>query len=140
MRAVGVVDAGEGVQQGLEPGEGGGLVRLGAEPVLHRLLEAFDLALGQGVVRLAVFLLDAEAAQFVLEGVAAASSAREAGGEDHAVVGEGGGRDAVLRAGGAEGQQDGGPGDPDMGGDGQGVAGVVVEPGQDLGVRPPASG
>ena len=32
----------------------------------------------------------------------------------------------------AEGQQDGGPGDPGVGGDGQGVAGVVVEPGQDL--------
>ena len=30
MRALGVVDAGEGVQQGLEAGEGVGLVRLGA--------------------------------------------------------------------------------------------------------------
>ena len=136
MRPAGVVDAGEGVQQGLELGEGGGLVRLGAEPVLHGLLEALDLALGLGVVRLAVLLLDAEAAQLVLEGVAAAFAAGQAGGEDHAVVGQGGGRDAVLRAGGAEGLQDGGAGDPGVGGDGQGVAGVVVEPGQDLGIGP----
>jgi hypothetical protein len=33
----------------------------------------------------------------------------------------------------AEGQQDGGAGDAGVGGDGQGVAGVIVEPGQDLG-------
>jgi hypothetical protein len=42
----------------------------------------------------------------------------------------------VLRAGGAEGLQDGGAGDPGVGGDGQGAAGVVAEPGQDLGVGP----
>ena len=42
----------------------------------------------------------------------------------------------MLRAGGAEGLQDGGAGDPGVGGDGQGVAGVVVEPGQDLGIGP----
>ena len=35
----------------------------------------------------------------------------------------------------AEGHQHDRPGDPGMGGDGQGVAGVVIEPGQDLGVR-----
>ena len=69
----------------------------------------------------------------MLEGVAAAFAAREAGGEGHAVAGEGGGRNAVLRAGGAEGQQGGGTGDPAVGGDRQGAAGVVVEPGQDLG-------
>ena len=114
--------------------EGGGLVRLGAEPVFHRLLEPLDLALGLGVVRLAVLLLDAEAAQLVLEGVAAAAAAGQAGGEDHAVVGQGGGRNAVLLAGGAEGQQDGGAGDPVVRGQRERVAGVVVEPGQDLGV------
>jgi hypothetical protein len=37
-----------------------------------------------------------QAAQFVFQGVAAAAAAGEAGGEDHAVVGEGGGRDAVT--------------------------------------------
>ena len=77
MRTVLVVDGGEGVQQGLEPGKGQGLGWLGAEPVLHRLLEPLDLALGLGVVRLAVFLPDAETAQLVLEAVAAASAAGE---------------------------------------------------------------
>jgi hypothetical protein len=91
-------------------------VRLGAEPVLHRLLEALGFSLGLGVVRLSVLLLDAEAAQLVLEAVAAASAAGQAGGEDHA-VGQGGGGDAVLAAGGAEGQQDGWAGDPVVGGD-----------------------
>jgi hypothetical protein len=134
-RALGVADAGEGVQQGLEAGEGVGLVRLGAEPVLHGLLESFSFPLGLGVVGLAVFLGDAEAAQLVLEGVAAALAAGQAGGEDHAVVGQGRGRDAVRPARCAEGQQDDRPGDPGMGGDGQGVAGVVIEPGEDLGVR-----
>ena len=118
----------------LELGEGGGLAGLGPEPVLHGLLESFDFPLGLGVVRLAVLLLDPEAAQFVLEGVAAAAAAGQAGGEDHAVVGQGGGRDAVLLAGSPEGQQDGGAGDPVVRGQGERVAGVIVEPGQDLGV------
>jgi hypothetical protein len=39
---LGVVDAGEGVEQGLELGEGGGLSGLGAEPILHGLLEALS--------------------------------------------------------------------------------------------------
>ena len=82
MRALGAGDAGEGVQQGLELGEGGGLGRLGVEPVLHGLLEALRFALGLGVVRLAVLLGDPEAAQLVLQGVAAALAAGQAGGED----------------------------------------------------------
>jgi hypothetical protein len=56
-----------------------------------------------------ILLPDAEAAQLVLEGVAAASAACEAGGEDHAVIGQGRSGDAVLGAGGAEGLQDAGP-------------------------------
>ena len=75
-----------------------GLVGLGAEPVLQGLLEPFDLAAGGGVVRAGVLLHDAEAAQFVLEAVASAAAAGEAGGEDHAVVGQRGGGDAVLAA------------------------------------------
>ena len=89
MRAPGVAGAGEGVEQGLKVREGGGLARLGAEPVLHGLLEPLGLALGLGVVRLAVLLGDAESAQLVLQGVAAAPAACEAGGEDHAAVGQG---------------------------------------------------
>jgi hypothetical protein len=69
----------------------------------------------------------------VLEGVAAAFAAGQPGGEDHAVAGEGGGRDAVLRACSTECLQHGGPGGPVAGGDGQDVAGVVAGPGQDLG-------
>jgi hypothetical protein len=70
-----VVVAGEGVQEGLEGGEISGLGGLGAQPLLQCLLEPFHLALGLGVVRLAVLLLDAQAAQLVLEGVAAATAA-----------------------------------------------------------------
>jgi hypothetical protein len=38
--------------------------------------------------------------------------------------------------GGAEGGADDGAGDTGVGGDGQGIAGAVVQPGQDLGVGP----
>jgi hypothetical protein len=94
VRALLVVDDCEGAEQGLKVGECGGLVWLGAEPVLHGLLERLDFPLGLGVVRLAVLLPDAETAQLVLEAVAAAAPAGQAGGEDHAVVGQGRGRDA----------------------------------------------
>jgi hypothetical protein len=67
-----------------------------------------------------------QAAQFVFQGVAAAAAAGEAGGEDHAVVGEGGGRDAVSGDGLAEGITDDGAGDAGPGADVQGVAGVVA--------------
>src|ERR1700721_2552151 len=77
------------------------------------------------------------AGKIYLEGVTAAG---EAGGEDHAIVGQGGGRGAVLLTGGAEGEEDGGPGDPGVGGERERVAGVVVEPGQDLGIGPSARG
>ena len=63
VRPAAVVDGGEGVEQGLELGEGGGLGGLGAEPVLEGLLEPLDFALGLRVVRLAVLLRDAQAAQ-----------------------------------------------------------------------------
>jgi hypothetical protein len=72
---------------GLELGEGGGLGVLGAEPVLEDLLEPFGFALSLGWA--CRFLGDAEAAQFVLEGVAAAPAAGLPGGEHHPVVGQG---------------------------------------------------
>jgi len=56
-----VVLDGEGVQQGLELDDGGGLGRLGAEPFFHGLLEPFDLALGLGVPGPPVLLVHAEA-------------------------------------------------------------------------------
>jgi hypothetical protein len=61
------------------------LIRLGAEPVLEGLLEPLYLSLGLGMVRLSVLLPDPEAAQFRLEGVAAALPARQPGGENQTV-------------------------------------------------------
>ena len=84
-----------------------------------------------------VLLDDVEAGEFGLEavaGVVAVVAAGEAGGVDHSVVGQGGGGNAVLSACLAEGVDDVGAGDAEVRGDGQGVAGVVVEPGQDLDV------
>ena len=89
VRPLVVVDGGEGVQEGLELGEGGWLGGLGGEPGLEGLPEAFDLALGLRVGGPAVLLLDAEAAQFGFEAVAAAAPARESGGEHQPVVGQG---------------------------------------------------
>ena len=82
------------------------------------------------------FWVIAEAAQLGLEAVAAAAAAGQAGGEHHAVVGQGRRRWPVPVDGGAEGVDDDRAGDPEVGGERQGVAGVVVEPGQDLGCRP----
>jgi hypothetical protein len=95
---------------------------------------AFDLAAGGGVVGSGVLLADAEAAQFGFEAVAASAAAGEAGGEHHAVVRERGGGWLVVLHGVTEGLDDDGAGDRGVGGDRQGVAGVVVEEGEDLGV------
>ena len=112
---------------------------LGGEPVLEGLPEPLDLALGLRVARLAVLLLDAEAAQFVLEAVAAAAAAGESGGEHQPVVRQGGGRDPVLSDRGAELRDDGGAADAAVRGDAQQVAGMVIEPGQDpVSARRPA--
>jgi hypothetical protein len=82
VRPLVVVVGGEGVQGSLELGEGGGLAGLGGEPFLQGLPEPLGLPLGLGVVRLAVFLPDFQAAQLVLQAVAAAG---EPGGIDRAV-------------------------------------------------------
>ena len=76
-----VVDVGEGVELGLQLGDGGG-GWLGGEPAFLGLVEAFDLALGLGMAGVAVLLGDAEAGQQVFEAVAAAG---EAGGVDRPV-------------------------------------------------------
>ena len=64
------------------------LAGLGAEPSFQRLLEAFDLAAGGGMVRAGVLLHDVALAQFGLECGAAATAAGEADGVDQAVVGQ----------------------------------------------------
>jgi hypothetical protein len=67
-----VVFVDEAVEEGLEFGQGGGLVGLGSEPVLHGLLEAFDFAAGGGVVGSAVLLGHVPVAELLFESVAAA--------------------------------------------------------------------
>jgi hypothetical protein len=131
MGALVVVVGGEGVELGLEGGEVVGGVT-GGQPLLQGELEAFDLALGLGVAGPSVFLGDVEAGQFGLEAVAAAFPAGEAGGVDQAVVGEGGGGDAVGGAGGPEGAKDDPAGGDRAGGQVEGVAGVVIDPRDDL--------
>ena len=66
---------------------------------LEGLVEAFDFAAGGRVVRSRVLLDDTEAVEEVFEAVAAALAAGQAGGEDHPVVGQRGGRDTVVFAG-----------------------------------------
>jgi hypothetical protein len=73
-------------------------------------------------------------AQFALELVASAFATSQSGGEDHAVVGQGGGRNALGLMGFAERIQDDGSGDAAVRGDRACVAGVVVEPAEDFGV------
>lgn len=58
----------------------GGLVWLGAEPLLHRLLEAFDFARRGGMVRAAVPLNDVKASEFAFECVAAGPAGEPGGG------------------------------------------------------------
>jgi len=87
------------------------------------------------VVGSGVLLADMEAAELGLEAVASALAAGEAGGEDHAVVGQGGCGDAEAVDGLPEGGDDTGPGDAGVGSDAEGVAGAVVEPAEDLDVR-----
>jgi hypothetical protein len=81
----GVVVAGELVEQDLELGEVFGLAGLGGQPFVQGLPEPLDLALGLRVAWAAVLLPDAEAAQLVLQAVAAAAAAGEARGVDETV-------------------------------------------------------
>jgi hypothetical protein len=101
-----VVDV--GVEHSLELAEGGWLVGMNAEPALEGLLEAFDL-----------------------EAVAAAAATGDTGSEDHAVVGQGGRRWLVVDDG-PEHLDHHGAGDGLMGGDRDGVAGVIVQEAEDL--------
>src|SRR4029077_15880283 len=85
-----VVLAAELVEEHLEIGERARLDGLGAEPLLHRLLEALCLAAGGRVGLSGVLLSVVAAAGFGFEGVLASFSAAasEPDGVDHAVVGE----------------------------------------------------
>jgi len=129
-----VVDGHELIQELGELDQVGGLVGLGAQPLLQRLLEPLDLATGGGLVGAAVLLLDVAAAQLGLQGVAAAAAAGKASGEDHPVVGQGRGRRAEAGHRGQEAVAHDRAGHGLVGGHVQGVAAVIVQPGQDLGV------
>lgn len=121
---------GEVVEELLECGDGGGSWS-GAEPFLEGGVEAFDFALGLGVVGGAVFLPDAEVGEEDFEAV---GSAAVSGGEDESVVGQRGLRCAVDGSGGFECCDDDRSGDSGVGGRGDQVAGVVVDPKQDFDV------
>jgi len=132
-----VVLLGEEVEECLEFGDRGRLAGLGAEPLLHRLLEPLGHAAGGGVCGAALLLDDVAPTEFGFEGVLAAlaSVSGQSDGVDHAVVGERGGGDPVPGKGFAEcGDHDRG-GDPPVGVDVEGVAGAVVEPSDDLDLR-----
>ena len=115
-----------GCEERLEFGDGLRLVALGRQPALERLLEPLDFPAGRGVVGPGVLLGDTEAAQLGLQAVAAAFAAGEAGGEDHAVVGQGGCGGAEAVDGIPEGDNDAGPGDAEVGGDAEGEAVLTI--------------
>ncbi len=83
------------------------------------------------MVGAAVLLVDAQDHEFAFETVAAAALP---GREDHSVVGERGGGDAVGVDGGAEPVQDDLAGDRGVNSEINDVAGVVVKEGEDLAV------
>ena len=139
VRPGGVIRAGEGIEQGLQLGEGGGLGLLGGEPFLHRLLEPLDFALGLGMVRLAVLLLHTQAAELVLQAIAATSAAGEPGGEHHPVVGQRRGRRPVGGHRGPERREHDRAGDPAVRGHRQRQPGVVIQPGQHLSCPVPSA-
>ena len=128
-----VVELDEVVEQGLEVGEGLGWGLFG-EPAFEGLLEALYLPAGGGVVGAGVLLADPEGGEDCLEGVAAAAATGEAGGVHHGVVGQHRGGKALLSGCSSEGVHDDGAGDGSVGGNREGVAGVVIEPGEDLAV------
>ena len=136
MRSSVVVLGGEGLDEGVELRDRGGLGRLGAEPFLQGLLEAFGLAAGGGVSWAGVLLGDVAAGEFGFEGVLASLTAvaGQSDGVDHAVVGECGCGDPVPGKGFAECLDHDWGGDPGVRAHLQGVAGAVVEPADDLDV------
>jgi hypothetical protein len=128
VRPLLVVGEPEGIELALELGDRA-CRRLVPEPALQGLVEALDLALGLGMSWGAVLLAHTEVGEQVLEAVPATG---EAGGVDRSVVGERGGGPAVRIAGRAEGGHHVVPGDPPERHAGEQVAGVVVEPADDL--------
>lgn len=131
VRAFGVVPGAELVEHFLQFCDGGWL-RPGGQPVFEGLVEPFDLALGLRVSGLAVLLLDVVGLEEFLEPVAPSFASGQAGGEHQPVIGQGGGRCPVAVDEVLQGRDDVGSGVGHLGGDGQQVAGVVIEEVEDL--------
>ena len=118
----------ERVELALQLGDAGGRWS-GPEPALQGLVEAFGLALGLRVPRGSVLLANTEQREDVFERVATAG---EPGCVDAAVIGQRARRRAVLLHHIKEHGDDVIAGDRLMSGAGEQVAGVVIEPVEDL--------
>lgn len=131
-----VVFVDELLQELLQIGEGGWLVGLCSELFLECLLEPLHLALGLGVVGSAVLLGDPEVVQvgFQCGASTLAAATCEADGVDDAVVGECGCGVVALAGRQVERVCDDLGGDASVGGDVEGVAGMIIDPGDDLDV------
>ena len=134
VRSLGVVDADEAVEEGLELGDGGGLVGLGASQVFRVCWNRSTLPQVVGWLGREFFCMMPRRRSSASKPLRPPLAAGQAGGEHHAVVGQRRRGRPVQGDRGAEGVHHDGAGDAAVGGDRQGVAGVVVEPGQDLGV------
>ena len=98
---------------------------------LRGSVESLDLSLGLGVVRVVVLLPDVQRGEHVLELVACSGVA---GGLDTTVIGQRGRWRAVGIDAAEERVDDVAAGDGSVGGAGEQVAGMVIEPVQDLDV------
>ena len=125
-----VVVVPESVELGLQFGEGGGAGCFG-EPAFEGLVEAFDLALGLGVAGVSRSSGDAERWR---AGIRRRCGRRRIGRCRRGRCRSGWRRGAVLVDGGGEGGDHVVAGDWAVGGAGEQVAGVVVEPVEDLDV------
>ena len=99
VRAVVVVLVDEGVEQGLQFGDGGRLAGWARSHFLRVCWNRSTLPQVVGWFGREFFWTMSEAAEFGLEVVAAAAAAGQADGVDHAVVGQGGGGVPVLGSG-----------------------------------------
>lgn len=133
----GVVVAAECVEVFLQCGDGSDVV-VSLQEDFHGFPDAFDFALGGGFVGAPIFLDDALDGEECFEGIFAASAVASAGvtgGEDHAVVGEGGVGWSVVVDGVVERVGHCFAGYSAVGGEVEKVAGVVVDPADDFAVE-----
>jgi hypothetical protein len=127
-----VVVVDEFVDEGLELVDGRGLTGMGPQALLHGLLESFDLAAGGRMVRPGVLLPHAQTVKLCFESVAPALPPGQSRREDHAIVRQRRGWNPMDGNGFPEAAEDGPSRDPPMSRDRQSLAGVVIQPGEDL--------